>query len=476
MINENIALAKSILRKQSILETDEDYLKIKELVGNSFGYVGILTRLRYVDNVTDFEEIKSIFEVLKNSKIDISKLNKLSYDEILDTFYDELIIKSDSKNKEDYELIYKDTTYSYFRVHTYKGILEIGSPAWCLKTKSNWDNYQDKYPEQWVAIDNRYVKNIITPNSSYLSGQYINAKKAWIRFGVSIKHNDDNTVSWVGHNDNDGRCTLAASNCTFFGVFYTILNLSNGVNKSYYEKFAKSEPLFGSTLKITDNLTWERLGINPKAIKSICEEGDVAYLLLSKTYSYVPVAVVLKKDSVPYVMAFTSKKEIIEPVNIGSITDPTNTGKEIIKYINEPRSAQYIGMRIKLGFITLEQAIDNPAYVCKYNNWLVYNWNDSYYIVVNSDPKDFIFPTTDTSLNFYWNSKEFKNKPIFYLVDKSNMKSDFKTDELGGVVKAIESVRKPVEKKIEKPVEKPAEKQTPKVGGFWDFIKKRPLL
>jgi hypothetical protein len=40
-----------------------------------------------------------------------------------------------------------------------KGILEIGSPAWCLKTKSNWDNYQAKYPEQWVATENRFLKN-----------------------------------------------------------------------------------------------------------------------------------------------------------------------------------------------------------------------------------------------------------------------------------------------------------------------------
>jgi len=32
-INENVALAKSILRKNNLSEKDEDYLKIREMVG-----------------------------------------------------------------------------------------------------------------------------------------------------------------------------------------------------------------------------------------------------------------------------------------------------------------------------------------------------------------------------------------------------------------------------------------------------------
>ena len=117
-LNENIALAKSILRKNGITEDNEDYLKIREMVGTAFSYVGILTRLRFVDNVTDMEELKSIFEVLRDSKLDLGKLNKMSYDQILDTFYDQMT----SPSKEDYELIYKDNSYSFFRVYTYKRI------------------------------------------------------------------------------------------------------------------------------------------------------------------------------------------------------------------------------------------------------------------------------------------------------------------------------------------------------------------
>lgn len=126
MINENIAYAKSILNKNGITQDSKeysDYLRIREICGNNNGYVGILTKLRFIDNVSDMDEITSIFDVLKNSNIDINKLNKLSYDDILEMFYDELNNKVD---KSDIELIYKDDSYSYYRVYTYKGIMKIG--------------------------------------------------------------------------------------------------------------------------------------------------------------------------------------------------------------------------------------------------------------------------------------------------------------------------------------------------------------
>jgi len=78
-INENIAYAKSILNKSGINQDSPeygDYLKIREIVGNDNGYVGILTKLRFIDNVTDMEEIKSIYEVLKRQKFDIKKDKK----------------------------------------------------------------------------------------------------------------------------------------------------------------------------------------------------------------------------------------------------------------------------------------------------------------------------------------------------------------------------------------------------------------
>ena len=120
-INENIAYSKSILNKLGISETSkeyDDYLKIKKICDKNHGYVGILTKIRFVDGVDDMDEIESIFDILKNSKIDITKLNKMSYTDILDTFYNEFD-NSKEKNK-DYELVYKDSEYSFFKVNTYR--------------------------------------------------------------------------------------------------------------------------------------------------------------------------------------------------------------------------------------------------------------------------------------------------------------------------------------------------------------------
>ncbi len=130
-LNENMTYPKSILNKLGILNDSElynDYLKIREICGVNTGYVGILTKIRFIDNIEDMEEIKSIFDILKNSKIDINKLNKLNYNDILNIFYNEF-------NNKDYELYYQDDEYIYYLVHTYEGILQIDSSTWCLKTK-----------------------------------------------------------------------------------------------------------------------------------------------------------------------------------------------------------------------------------------------------------------------------------------------------------------------------------------------------
>lgn len=231
-LNENIAYAKSILNKNGINKDSEeyqDYLKIREICGRYNGYVGILTKLRFLDDVDDMDELQSIFDVLKNSKIDINKLNKLSYNDILDMFYEDLTSKVD---KSDIELYYKDDQYSYYRVYTHKGILKIGSPSWCLKNKSNWDEYQNTYPEQWVVIDNRHKGSLISPDNNYLEN-YSNTKKVWVRYGVSIKHKDDNMISWTANDDNNGQVSIKPQSWTFFGVMNTILNLTNGNKKSY---------------------------------------------------------------------------------------------------------------------------------------------------------------------------------------------------------------------------------------------------
>lgn len=60
--------------------------------------------------ISDMDEIESIFNILKGSKIDINKLNKLDYSDILEMFYDEFSNKVDNT---DIELYHKDSQYRY---------------------------------------------------------------------------------------------------------------------------------------------------------------------------------------------------------------------------------------------------------------------------------------------------------------------------------------------------------------------------
>lgn len=417
-LNENIALAKSILRKNEIPEDNEDYLKIREIVGTAFSYVGILTRLRFVDNVTDMEELKSIFEVLRDSKLDLGKLNKMSYEQILDTFYDQMT----SSSKEDYELIYKDTSYSFFRVYTYKGILEIGSPAWCLKTKSHWDNYQAKYPEQWVVIDNRYVKNIVTPNNNYFTDAYRNTSKTWVRFGISIKHEADDTISFVAHNDNDGKCEVKPENHTFYGVFFTTLNLSNGDKKSYYQKFLGCDNIKDGVFKINGDRVWtDRLSVKAP------NKDDVNYLLLSKSYSYPPMVLKLRDRSTIILKVFTTNKNKLYLLDI----DPENSaGKAITEYVQEERNVSYIGISLKLGLITIDDVKNIKEFILQVGKWLVFYWNSDYYMVVDTEPKDYVIPVMDLYGNEYWSNSENPDVlPIFYFIDSKKIENvDVKID------------------------------------------------
>lgn len=285
IINENIAYAKSILNKLQISETSkeyEDYLKIKKICDKNHGYIGVLTKIRFIDDIDDMEEIQSIFDILKNSKIDITKLNKMSYANILDTFYNEFDNSKEKNN--DYELVFKDNEYSFFKVNTYQGILELGSPSWCLKTKSNWDAYQEKYDKQWVAISNKYLKNIITPNNNYLEKYESNL--GYVRYGISIKRNTD-SYNILIFSDCNVKISFDPSYYTSFGVVSTIFNLEKGIMKSYYEDFYCCELISDKKNywhKVIDNKDFlDRLDIKMISLDSII------YVMFSKSYSLYPI-------------------------------------------------------------------------------------------------------------------------------------------------------------------------------------------
>lgn len=377
-IKENIAYAKSVLSKNGISESSPewtDYLKIREICGNDNGYVGVLTKIRFVDGVNDMDEIKSIYDVLKNSKFDLSKLNKLTYQQILDEFYDEL---SGSKDVKDYELFYKDPEYSYYKVYTYEGILEIGSPAWCLKTKSHWDNYQSKYQNQWVVINNKYVKKIISPNDNYLSGEY-SSSTPWIRFGVSMKL-ENGVATWVCFSDNNREEPIDPCRYTSFGIIYTILNLSRNIKKSIYQSFpgCSNIPNIEYWLKVNnvndfiDRILSKKWESNSNEEIYVCFNDEYAapivFMVLDDNY---PTAFRIIKNGDTYLKLFTS----------GDIST-----KLINDYASRSKNELYFGIKLKLGKITEEEIQKSDKYIKTIGNWFVFNRNDNYYLIVNRNP------------------------------------------------------------------------------------------
>jgi len=404
--NENISYAKSILSKNGIKNDSpeyQDYLKIRKICGNNNGYVGILTKLYFIDRVNDMDEIESIFNILKNSKIDINKLNKLTYEKILDIFYDEF---EDKKDLTDYELIFKDDEYSYYRVYTYKGILEIGSPAWCLKTKSMWDKYQAQYPEQWVVICNKYKGRLLTPDSNYLK-EYINKGKSWVRYGISV-----NGGKWTGFDDNDDEMKYTIKSWTSYGVLSTLTNIRNGIKKSWYENFTGCKKLPG------DKVRWHKVVNEGEFLKKIEDstsaiKGNENYVLISNSYSFPPLVISLSNSDIPFTYVPTSSNNFDTFVNLkGEIPR-----KIIEDFAKVNRSLIYGALLLKLGEIKEEKLLNHTKFIKKINEWYIFDWNEEYFIIINSDlDKGYQLPLYTKSGSF-WNM----DKPMYWLLDKKKL-------------------------------------------------------
>ena len=471
-INENIAYAKSVLVKNGISPDSpeyQDFLKIREICGNDHGYVGILTKIRFVDEITDMDEIKSIYDVLKKSKFDFAKLNKLTYDQILDMFYDEL---SGEKEKDsDLELYYKDSTYSYYKIHTYKGILKIGSPTWCLKTKSMWDKYQGLYGEQWVVVDNRYKKKLITPDDNYLH-EY-KSTKGYIRYGISLKHTDEHTISWQAFDDSNRNCDMSPNSYTFFGVMSTILNLTNGIKKSYYDYYPWCE-------KYKDTKTWHKiidqesmcgcLRLGSDFFKGGSRDNSEVYIAFSESYSQCPICLVLN-ESIPFGFFLTNSKQVDK---FAELTPKSKASTMLEEYATKSDNELYMGVKLKLGKISLDEVKKLKKYVTTIDNWMVFDRNDNYYLIVNTNIDTYQLPLETLDKQHF----EMGN-PMYWYLEKNTGKSYkvkfegmndiindiFEFEENKGNIKDDIDVFDDSEKQEVKP-------ETKKVKGFWDFLKR----
>ena len=105
--------------------------------------------------------------------------------------------------------------------------------------------------------------------------------------------------------------------------------------------------------------------------------------------------------------------------------------KALNDYVQNPQNVSYIGMRIKLGLITVEQAKENPQFFLQVGKWLVFHWNKDYYIAIDSEPGEYVLPVMDLVGNEYWTNSDSEKKllPMFYYIDKEKLEnSEVKLD------------------------------------------------
>ena len=181
-IFENLAQAKSVLRKSNVSESDEKFQKIINAT-NKDGWTGLMTKFVFIEG-KDVDEVLSLYNDLKNSKLDLGKLNKLSYEEVIDEVYKSV----DSK---DGNYVGHVDNYKIYYVPSYEEGLNICSPSWCLKTRKYWNEYMLlRSGTQFVAIEETYIKNnkttLLSPNSPQYFGGYSNETKAHVRYGITI--------------------------------------------------------------------------------------------------------------------------------------------------------------------------------------------------------------------------------------------------------------------------------------------------
>jgi hypothetical protein len=467
--NENISYSKAILNKLGISPDNTDYTKIREICGKNVGYIGILTKIRFVDEISDMDEIESIFHILKDSKIDINKLNRMSYDQILDIFYDDI----KNKDNKDYEMVFKDSSYTYYKINTYVGNLKLGSPSWCLKTKSKWDEYISAGLQQWVVVSNDWVGKLLTPDTFYLGGTYNNESKPWVRYGISTKEKGD-FVSYLGNDDNNRQLNFSPRSWTAFGILYTIFNIIRGDKKSYYEMFRGCELIEGMETwhKITDIEKFNERVSKGSNFKLKEGEYDEYFVKFSKGYSFTPIILACKNNWI----------EAILPVDRNQSDPFTNKPIEMVPdhriinyYIDNysgGNSPLYLGFKLSNGKIGIEEIKSNPYYFNEVGKWIIIDWNKEYYLIINKmeDGSDVNLPTIFN--NGYLDKME---NPYFWFYKKignglSEVRYKFNYHyEVDNFIKGKESRKIDIEKK-ETGVGIPKKNR---VSKFLDFIKRK---
>ena len=205
-LNENLTQAKSILTKLGKTKEDDKFKKIAGFT-NKDGYIGLITKVVYELGL-DIETAKELYKLLKSKKVDLGNkdIKNIKTEEDVLTYITKLQIPEEEK--EDYEYLFEVNGFLVYRVNSYKGIMEIGSPAWCLKTKSHWENYRKQAKSssetiQFVVIHKSFVidhVSLLSVPDNWKTGDSYKSSLPKMRFGITLYPDDEKICI---HDDNN---------------------------------------------------------------------------------------------------------------------------------------------------------------------------------------------------------------------------------------------------------------------------------
>tara|TARA_R110000772_G_scaffold2410_1_gene8339 strand:+ start:51927 stop:53435 length:1509 start_codon:yes stop_codon:yes gene_type:complete len=393
-IFENINLAKSILRKKGLDTTDENYIEILRIADNKKGWIGFLCKLFFEYHV-DILETEHIFNVLIDKKVDLGKVIKLNYNQLSDYLYD---LEKNSSSDTDYKFIYNDGTYMYFEVFTYEGILDISSPAWCLKTKKHYIHYTKDGGRQFVII--KKGKKLLTPNTNYLSN-YSNSGSADVRYGITLQPNN----KYVIFDDNNGSLTKD-SNFLIKKIFNNVLNYSKGEKMGNWEIIESDDLIkvhtskkgtkgyYISNRKAYDNYNKQFPFGDLKSIEHIIDENHKQnYLIMGFNNKKIQQAFVITD----YVFKLFSDKEYSGYTDMSFTEDSTQ--RDIIDAIYKKGLIKSRKIPLMVVPILVELGHKNYDTICEENPDNMYQDDTYLYRIYTTSAKKIVIQQISKKLN-----------------------------------------------------------------------------
>ena len=119
-------------------------------------------------------------------------------------------------------------------------------------------------------------------------------------------------------------------------------------------------------------------------------------------------------------------------------------------------------MKLKLGLTTLDQIKERKKFITTIDKWMVFDRNDNYYLVVNSNPDEYSVPT----VTFTQAQEDIDKEPVLFYLNKSTLEPHSRQSKSIPI--------RDYHKLVIDGLKGKSKQEDPKaVKSFWDFLKRK---